>query len=91
MSDNKPFKLYSNEIQLAVSVFDVTIQFKHNTPDDSEFLGSITLSPQHAKVLAKVLNENLAQYEVLFGKINENNEEAIQKLQEQGIIKVGPQ
>lgn len=89
LSDNKPFKVYSNEVSLAFSSFDITMQYKHNTPDESELLGTISLSPQHAKALAIVLTQNVAQYEEMFGILAEPNKEAVKKEQDKGIIKVG--
>lgn len=88
---NKPFKLYSNDIQLSVGYFDFTLHFKHNTPDAEDLLGSITLSPQHAKSLAQLILQNVQHYESIFGNIPYQSPEDMQQLVEKGIIKAGPQ
>lgn len=87
--NNKQFNLYSNEIQIALSVFDVTLQFNHNVPDNKEVLGNITMSPQHAKALMSALVQNISKYEELFGTIPQPTEEMFRQLQEEGKPKTG--
>lgn len=90
-NNNKPFRLYSNDIQLAVSLFDVTLQFSHNIPESPQLLGRISMSPQHAKALLGVLHQNIIQYEEMFGKIPAPDEEMFKQLQQEGKLQVGQQ
>ena len=65
---------YANSIQVRVSLWDFFLLFGtiNQTAPDSvsirNFQG-IFLSPQQAKALANVLNQNLQQYETAFGEI----------------------
>ena len=65
---------YANSVQVRVSLWDFFLLFgtiNQNTPDSvsiHNFQG-IFLSPQQAKALANVLNQNIQQYETAFGEI----------------------
>lgn len=65
---------YANSVQVRVSLWDFLLLFgtiNQNTPDSvtiHNFQG-IFLSPQQAKALANVLNQNVSQYEATFGEI----------------------
>ncbi len=65
---------YANSVQVRVSLWDFFLLFgtiNQNTPDSvtiQNFEG-IFLSPQQAKALANVLNQNVSQYEATFGEI----------------------
>jgi flagellar protein FlaG len=65
---------YANSVQVRVSLWDFFLSFgtiHQHTPDAvniTNFQG-IFLSPQQAKALANVLNQNIAQYEQTFGEI----------------------
>ena len=65
---------YSNSVQVRVSLWDFFLLFgtiNQNTPESvsiHNFQG-IFLSPQQAKALANVLNQNVSQYEATFGEI----------------------
>ena len=65
---------YANSVQVRVSLWDFFLLFgtiNQNTPDSvtiQNFQG-IFLSPQQAKALANVLNQNVSQYEATFGEI----------------------
>jgi flagellar protein FlaG len=65
---------YANSVQVRVSLWDFFLLFgtiNQNTPDSvtiHNFQG-IFLSPQQAKALANVLNQNVSQYEATFGEI----------------------
>jgi flagellar protein FlaG len=65
---------YANSVQVRVSLWDFFVLFgtiNQNTPDSvsiHNFQG-IFLSPQQAKALANVLNQNVSQYEATFGEI----------------------
>ena len=65
---------YANSVQVRVSLWDFFLSFgtiNQTAPDAvsiSNFQG-VYLSPQQAKALANVLNQNIAQYESTFGEI----------------------
>lgn len=65
---------YSNSVQVRVSVWDFFLAFgtlKQQMPEEveiSNFQG-IYLSPQQAKALIHILQQNLSQYEKAFGEI----------------------
>lgn len=65
---------YANSVQVRVSVWDFFLIFgrlQPQTPEQVEvhnFQG-IYLSPQQAKALLTILEQNLAQYEKTFGQI----------------------
>ncbi|MGA9397759.1 MAG: DUF3467 domain-containing protein [Anaerolineaceae bacterium] len=77
--DNQLDNFYANAVNIASSVYDVTLQFKNQTPQiDSkgnliEISGkpainitgemTIRMSPQHAKALATILCEHVKLYE----------------------------
>ena len=64
---------YANSVQVRVSLWDFLLLFGtvNQTPESvsiQNFQG-IFLSPQQAKALANVLNQNIGQYEATFGEI----------------------
>jgi hypothetical protein len=65
---------YANSVQVRVSLWDFFLSFgtiNQTAPDSvtiQNFQG-IFLSPQQAKALAAVLNQNVTQYESAFGAI----------------------
>ncbi|HEY7334694.1 MAG TPA: DUF3467 domain-containing protein [Bryobacteraceae bacterium] len=65
---------YANSVQVRVSLWDFYLLFgtiNQTAPDAvsiSNFQG-VFLSPQQAKALANVLNQNVTQYETTFGEI----------------------
>jgi hypothetical protein len=65
---------YANSVQVRVSLWDFYLLFgiaNQSAPDAvsiQNFQG-IFLSPQQAKALANVLNQNVSQYESTFGEI----------------------
>ena len=65
---------YANSVQVRVSLWDFFLMFgtiNQSAPDSvniQNFQG-IFLSPQQAKALANVLNQNVTQYESTFGEI----------------------
>jgi len=65
---------YSNSVQVRVSVWDFflafgTLQQHSETQVDIRNFQGIYLSPQQAKALASVLQQNIASYESTFGEI----------------------
>ncbi len=65
---------YSNSVQVRVNLWDFFLMFgtiSQTVPDTvniHNFQG-VYLSPQQAKALANLLNQNIAQYEGTFGEI----------------------
>jgi hypothetical protein len=65
---------YANSVQVRVSLWDFSLLFgtmNQSAPDAvtiHNFEG-VYLSPQQAKALANVLNQNVSQYESTFGEI----------------------
>jgi len=65
---------YANSVQVRVSLWDFFLLFgtmNQSAPDAvtiHNFEG-VYLSPQQAKALANVLNQNISQYESTFGEI----------------------
>ena len=65
---------YSNSVQIRVNVWDFFLQFgtiTQTVPDavEMEYFQGIYLSPQQAKALLNVLQQNVATYESTFGEI----------------------
>ena len=65
---------YANSVQVRVSLWDSFLLFgtiNQSAPDKvaiANFQG-LFLSPQQAKALANILNQNIQQYETAFGEI----------------------
>jgi hypothetical protein len=65
---------YSNSVQVRVSVWDFfltfgTLQQQSETQVEIRNFQGIYLSPQQAKALASILQQNVASYETTFGEI----------------------
>ena len=65
---------YANSVQVRVSLWDFFLLFgtmNQTGPDAVTILNhqGVFLSPQQAKALANVLNQNITQYEATFGEI----------------------
>ncbi len=65
---------YANSVQVRVNLWDFFLSFGvlDQTAPDNVFIQNfqgIYMSPQQAKALANVLNQNLQQYESAFGEI----------------------
>lgn len=66
---------YANSVQVRVSLWDFFLLFgtiNQTAPDNVSIANyqGIFLSPQQAKALANVLNQNISQYEATFGEIH---------------------
>lgn len=82
-SENE-FMVYSNHTGVGITNFDLTLMFgkidvkiEHIEPISGgtqgvtiTTLGSVTMSPAHAKLVCANLQANIEQYEKMFGKIN---------------------
>jgi flagellar protein FlaG len=67
-------EIYSNSVQVRVSVWDFLLVFGLANQDSAEQVNvqnalGVYLSPQQAKALWNVLGQNLAQYEQTFGQL----------------------
>lgn len=65
---------YANSVQVRVSLWDLFLLFGTVNQSSAETVSiqnfqGIYLSPQQAKALANVLNQNISQYEGTFGEI----------------------
>ena len=65
---------YANSVQVRMSVWDFFLVFGTMSQDNPEVLNvrnfqGIYLSPQQAKALHKILEQNIVQYEKAFGEI----------------------
>ena len=65
---------YANSVQIRLNLWDFLLMFgrvSQATQDEVQIQNfqGIYLSPQQAKALANVLNQNLQQYESAFGEI----------------------
>jgi Protein of unknown function (DUF3467) len=65
---------YANSVQVRVSLWDFFLLFGTVNQSAADAVSiqnfqGIFLSPQQAKALANVLNQNLSQYESTFGEI----------------------
>jgi uncharacterized protein DUF3467 len=80
-----PESRYVNAVNIFVSIFDFEIEFLKNVPvkDDesgevslqSHETGRVTMSPQHAKALAAVLTQHVAQYEENYGAVPDQGDQ----------------
>ncbi|HNS35470.1 DUF3467 domain-containing protein [Mesotoga prima] len=65
--------LYANIVSVNVNLFDFVLDFGTRKPPEGEVMKGtpvrVFLSPAHAKVLAKILHENVKAYEAEFGEI----------------------
>jgi len=66
--------VYSNNVNMTLTPFDFVFVFGENQGVKDNILSvdlhaRVTMSPQHAKVFAQVLAENVAKYEQTFGPI----------------------
>ena len=73
-STNDYRESYSNSVQVRVSVWDFFLAFgtlRAQTPEEVEVANfqGIYLSPQQAKALLMILQQNVSQYEGAFGEI----------------------
>jgi flagellar protein FlaG len=65
---------YANSVQMRVNLWDFFLSFGTITQTSPESVSinnfqGVYLSPQQAKALANLLNQNISQYEAAFGEI----------------------
>lgn len=65
---------YANSVQVRVNLWDFFLMFgtiNQTAPDAVQIANfqGVYLSPQQAKALSNLLNQNIAQYESAFGEI----------------------
>lgn len=75
MSDEKKI-YYANSVNFNISLFDFIMDFGVRKPKDigdkqpeHETSTIVVMSPQHAKVMAILLSENVRKYEEINGEI----------------------
>lgn len=66
---------YANSVQVRVNLWDIFLMFGTMTQNSPEQVNihnfqGIYLSPQQAKALSNVLQQNIQQYEATFGEIH---------------------
>ncbi|HHW07478.1 MAG TPA: DUF3467 domain-containing protein [Clostridia bacterium] len=83
------FSVYCNSLSVGFSLYDFEIILREKFNNNEKQLGIIKMSPQHAKVFAQILNDNIAVYENIFGPIPEPKEEKLREAQEKGEINIG--
>ena len=68
--------LYSNLLMIHHNVEEFTLNFIYIFPNGTQgkLLGSMIVSPGHAKRIWRALGENIARYEAQFGTIKESPE-----------------
>ena len=75
--------LYSDVVFLSITPFGITLDFGQQLPAAGrvEIVSRVSVSPQHAKLLAEVLIANVKEYEKQFGeiKITEKMKKAMNK------------
>lgn len=71
-------KLYTNSVNIERTLFDFRLVFGEISRDSGEVINeeriSIAMSPQHAKVLARILVQNVHDYEQQIGEIKLPNQ-----------------
>jgi len=66
---------YANSVQIRLNLWDFFLMFgrvNQTSPDEVEIhnFQGVYLSPQQAKALMKLLQQNVTQYEAAFGEIH---------------------
>lgn len=66
---------YANSVQIRLNLWDFFLMFgrvTQSSPEEVEIQNfqGVYLSPQQAKALLRLLQQNVAQYEAAFGEIN---------------------
>jgi len=66
---------YANSVQIRLNLWDFLLMFgrvSQTTPDEVQIhnFQGVYLSPQQAKALLKLMQQNVSQYEAAFGEIN---------------------
>lgn len=73
MEQFPPFSVYINSAEVAFSNYDFNIKLAFKgpqVPDSGSIIGHVNMSPQHFKAFVRVLTDNLARYERIFGSLN---------------------
>ncbi|ARK31850.1 DUF3467 domain-containing protein [Halalkalibacter krulwichiae] len=80
--------IYANNVEISMQLYDIVMDFSIMNPDKSlEGGAKVFMSPEHAKVFAKILLDHIKSYEEAFGKIPEAPTEGkIRELQEKGVF-----
>lgn len=75
MADDKKV-FYANSVNFSVSLYDFMMDFGVRTPTNEkdkepehETVAIVAMSPQHAKVMAQIIGDNVRKYEEAHGEI----------------------
>ena len=85
--ENRIPRVYTNQVGVNLSAYDLALIFfnKRNTDpsmNPEDVVAEVVMSPQHAKTLMLVLQQNVVDYERIFGTINiEPNKDAFVQVQ----------
>lgn len=79
--------IYANSVQLSMQLYDIVMDFSISNPDGTfEGGAKVFMSPEHAKVFAQILVENIKGYEETFGPIpSAPTEDKLKQLAKRGI------
>lgn len=88
MEERKVNRVYTNQVSIEASTFDLNFIFyskkgtaSGGTKKEEDIVADIVMSPQHAKAFAIALSENIKKYEELFGDINlQVNQDALNEV-----------
>lgn len=86
--EKEKFDVYANGMNITFGPFDFVISFTKSTSSGNEDLGEITMSPEHLKVFATILEENVKNYENLFGEIPDVHPTVLKQLSEEGKLTI---
>lgn len=83
--------IYTNRIKIETNTHDISIIVGNKFRTEPVENYRIVMSWSHAKMLQKILNQQLEIHEELFGEIvNEPNKEALEKLVAEGKVNMQP-
>ena len=70
--------IYTNSVRISTSLHDLTLCLRLAGTDNpgGETVGTVIMSPQHAKMLLALLAKNIRVYEDTFGRIPTDVERA---------------
>jgi hypothetical protein len=70
--EEQPLDFYSNSLNIQVGAYDMTLTFGVSTEPGKppRQLVRVRMSPQHALVMAKMMEKNMLAYRENIGKIN---------------------
>lgn len=90
-NDKKPFMEYVNGVEVGSGVYDFVLDFNlASTSNSNKKIGTIIMSPEHAKVFSHIMQDNIRQYEEIFGTIpTPPTKKRVQELEKEGKVVKG--